>query len=738
MIMRRANRFSVCLCMAAIVCAAASADVLERVMHRYSFEADTSDTIGGADGVLVNNTGSSAYAGGQLTLGNNGSQSSWNATTNGDYVDLPNGLISAIGGQTTFEVWTTWNGTADYWWQRVFDFGASNQGENTSDGGWDTSYIFLTPRGGPGVLRCGYRRELPTEEERQLDSGAVLPNNQQVHLVITWDEVVENTARLYLNGVLQSENTIHFSLPGMIDNNNWLGRAQWNDRMYTGSYNEFRIYDVALTGDEVAASFAAGPDVTIRQLRAIDPVPASGTDKVNVHETLSWTAPPDVQVTGFDVYLATEPNDTAVNLVSAEQAGAVFDLDDVPGELLPGTTYYWRVDVHDANDGGPMVWDGRWWNFTTEPAVPVIVSNPTDTAGGPGDSVSLTAVAEDLGGGVVEYQWFKVVEGSDVAVSGKGPDQGTLTIDNLDIGDEGMYYCIASNAAGETPTATVRLDVQFGLIHRYNFDNDPNDSVGGADAVVVNNTGNARFENAQLVMGNWWHWSNDNNGDYVDLPNGMISALGPQATFEVWVTTTVTNANWSRIFDLGASDAGENSSGGGGNTASIWLSGRGDDGGRFVPMFEYIKPSPRQVRRVVDPQNHWLQHNVRTYYAVVWDEIAGKVTLYTDGQFVADNDLHLKLSELNDINNWLGRAQWNDPLWMGSYHEFRIWDTALSADTVLAHQQAGPDVPMPDDACLDQPASDVNGDCVVDLGDLAVMAAEWLGSGLASDLGAEL
>jgi hypothetical protein len=46
------------------------------------------------------------------------------------------------------------------------------------------------------------------------------------------------------------------------DVNNWLGRSNWtSDANFDGSFNEFRIYDQALTASEIAASFAAGPDV---------------------------------------------------------------------------------------------------------------------------------------------------------------------------------------------------------------------------------------------------------------------------------------------------------------------------------------------------------------------------------------------------------------------------------------------------------------------------------------------
>jgi hypothetical protein len=55
------------------------------------------------------------------------------------------------------------------------------------------------------------------------------------------------------------------------------------------------------------------------------------------------------------------------------------------------------------------------------------------------------------------------------------------------------------------------------------------------------------------------------------------------------------------------------------------------------------------------------------------------------------------VSLLNDVNNWLGRSQWADPMFAGSYNEFRIWEGGLTADQVAANYAAGPNkVPSPE------------------------------------------
>jgi hypothetical protein len=44
------------------------------------------------------------------------------------------------------------------------------------------------------------------------------------------------------------------------DRNMWLGRSNWQDPFFNGLLDEFRIYNGFRSDDEIAASFAAGPN----------------------------------------------------------------------------------------------------------------------------------------------------------------------------------------------------------------------------------------------------------------------------------------------------------------------------------------------------------------------------------------------------------------------------------------------------------------------------------------------
>lgn len=238
-------------------------------VHRYPFNVavGAADVIGGADGTVY---GDVVFLDERAHFNNDGSQNSNGAglfpdpedpdkAPPGAYIDLPNGIISALGTQATFEAWVEWNGPLESSWQRIFDFGISNDGENLSTGAANSTYIFATPRSGANTLRFGYR-DGPTTIERFLDDASLLDDNSY-HIVGTWNEDM-STARLFVNGIQIGEDTAtHIKLADLNDVNNWLGRAQWPDPMLSASYLEFRIYNYALSRDEVFANYNLGSQV---------------------------------------------------------------------------------------------------------------------------------------------------------------------------------------------------------------------------------------------------------------------------------------------------------------------------------------------------------------------------------------------------------------------------------------------------------------------------------------------
>jgi hypothetical protein len=252
--------------------------------HRYSFDGDASDSVGGAHGNVVNPSGNFASftnVPGQLDLrAHNGENSNQAVFTNGAYVDLPNGIISALGAggpaQATFEAWVTVETNRP--WARVFDFGRSDGPEDTAGGAPNSNYLFMAPQSGSGNARFAHRANPGAGfTESLLDDGRAFTTGVEHHLAVVWDEVA-HTQTFYVDGqrlfaydganptndlLLANSNAIlnGISLGTLQDMNNWLGRAQWGDPLFDGLFNEFRIYNSALTAGQVYGNYLAGPNV---------------------------------------------------------------------------------------------------------------------------------------------------------------------------------------------------------------------------------------------------------------------------------------------------------------------------------------------------------------------------------------------------------------------------------------------------------------------------------------------
>jgi hypothetical protein len=466
--------------------------------HRYSFASDASDSVGTADGVLVNNTGNASHANGILTLGNDGTLSHRSNDDNGDYVDLPNGMISSLGNQATFETWFTWDGGNNF--QRIFDFGTSDGGEDASPSASGAKYVMLTPKAN---LTFYVHSDDGTQSILTTDTVSSSLVGVENHLVVSWDGA-NDIATVYCNGAAVGyQYGLKYSLTTLTDNNNWLGRAQWNDTMLAGAYNEFRIYNEALS---------------------------------------------------------------------------------------PAQVY---KNCHD------------------------------------------------------------------------GPD------------------------AAFTRVSTVAASLTSAPVHRYSFNGDCADSIGSADGVLVNNTTNAAFAGGKLTLGNdGSQRSNDGTGDYVDLPNGMISALEDNATFEFWVTSNSGDSTiWERIFDFGTSVGGEDVSDTGSGCSYI-MATPASSGKQLEYGHRYGDTNDARYATAPDP----LEAGEETHVVCVWDGDNDEMLLYVNGEFVAMHETLFDLEDLNDVNNWLGRAQYNDINFQGGYNEFRVYDYALTAGEVLGNYEAGADV----------------------------------------------
>ncbi len=126
-------------------------------------------------------------------------------------------------------------------------------------------------------------------------------------------------------------------------------RASHVDRFLAGLFDDVRIYDRELDAGEVA--------LLAKRPKSYDPDPANGALIEEVFVLLQWT--PGGFAVEHDVYFGTNPSPGPAELM-VRQAAASY----LATPLLPGQTYYWRID--DVKDDGTVV-TGDTWSFSTPP-----------------------------------------------------------------------------------------------------------------------------------------------------------------------------------------------------------------------------------------------------------------------------------------------------------------------------------------------------------------------------------
>jgi hypothetical protein len=114
-----------------------------------------------------------------------------------------------------------------------------------------------------------------------------------------------------------------------------------------------------------AVKYMLGP---AERVKAFNPTPANESIHEEVWAKLTWS--PGIHAVSHDIYLGENPddvNDGTGGTFRISQPQTFFFVgipqSPYPGGLVPGTTYYWRIDeVNDADPNSP--WKGDLWSFT--------------------------------------------------------------------------------------------------------------------------------------------------------------------------------------------------------------------------------------------------------------------------------------------------------------------------------------------------------------------------------------
>ncbi len=260
-----------------------------------------------------------------------------------DYVDLPIGQLISTLNEATLAIWANFTNPEGGVLRPIFNFGTDT-----------TNYAYLSPRfGEDGAMHVAITAD---NTPFDLDSGSGTLAGGWHHIAVVSKS---NSMQLYLDGQSVGSMVTDYALSNLgVTNENWLGKPEWpNDAFFSGTLDDFRIYNRELSQDEIITVSRGYP------LLAGDPKPANrSTADIISAATLSWV--PGDNAVEHDVYFGTD--EEAVANADISTADIYRGRQDANNYTLPESldwnqTYYWRIDEYNT-DG--TIGKGRIWSFT--------------------------------------------------------------------------------------------------------------------------------------------------------------------------------------------------------------------------------------------------------------------------------------------------------------------------------------------------------------------------------------
>lgn len=441
--------------------------------------------------------------------------------------------------------------------------------------------------------------------------------------------------------------------------------------------------------------------------------PANNADLVPKDADLEWTVAPTVEKVDLYLGLEDDPNLTLDPLL------LVTDIPATTTSYSPtldySTPYFWKVVAYEPNTpSGYITTDSGAWSFTTAGPSPVIqLMTPYAQSVSAGtSSTTITASGVNL----EFYQWYKdgapLSDGADYT----GTDEATLTILDVQLADEGVYSCEVSNSLSvDTDTATAVV-VTERLMSWWKLDGNLNDSVlevePDADWVfdgVVDPKTEFTTDDSGIDGGNSLALT-------IDDPNCPLVPIAGTEEFFNFYEDTFTVSAWIRTTYV---------------NDSAWpavVSKQPIEGSGYVVALDGESETLTEIHGtriysngpvVADGQWHML--------TLTYDGSVQRV--YVDGEYQATSSA--TATDASDNTAPVVLAAWDlnstDADFEGNIDNVKIYSYAMTSTEVGEEYVAtNPNVDYVCNWELPDLVYDSNGDCKVDLVDLADFAAKWL------------
>ncbi len=491
-----------------------------------------------------------------------------------------------------------------------------------------------------------------------LGEYASYTTNQWIHYTVVMSA---SGHQIYVNGVLNAENTVPANFAAMANRPLVLGRFSTNWYPLNGALDDFRVYNRVLTLDEITAlanavqpaiSFSGAPTgelcagevITLDYSADFLPAPAN-----QFVAELSDAAGSFATVT------------TSASLTSAAQTGSI-DL-TIPQSVATGSGY--RVRVRSTSPAATSDESGVFSVFSLFGGM----ANPTAPAGVDqsacfGTDVSLNA--NPLAGATISWS------GPNTFNAG-----GTnTTLPNIDYTDAGFYtatYSLngctaldslqisvlpAPSAVGQT--ALLSTSLNSGLIAHLPLNGNGSDVSGNNNNGTLLNGASGDIDRFGAANGSV---RLDGVNDYIDLADGVYFDGSP-FTVSVWLNKQG-NPSFSRYFDFGNGQQNNN---------VLAFITNGTNGRPGAQIYSGNTAQSSMTSPTAVPLNLW--------HLMTMTFENGTARVYINGVQVVSGPQNTPLNVVRNVC-YIGRSNWpNDGYANGRFDDFRIYNRALSVGEI--------------------------------------------------------
>lgn len=238
------------------------------------------------------------------------------------------------------------------------------------------------------------------------------------------------------------------------------------------------------------------------------------------------------------------------------------------------------------------------------------------------------------------------------------------------------------NVFPDLPAATLAARCPDGnyLVHRWSFNGDLLDTVGGQNAtrhgsaMPTFNTANTAITCAGGSKGRSW----------IDLGSNILPRDNTPVTLEIWATQNSVQ-NWGRVFDIGNSESDYIliawTSGTTLNKEAMCIKKVGGDISGYLAPFTLGTEFHISVVFLPKADGSW---------AVTFRK-KDATTGSTLGEYTMNISSGWSLAVQGQNNCWLAHSQYNDNDAAATYNEVRVWNAALSDAQLTDNAKLGPD-----------------------------------------------